>query len=145
MKNFVVFIAICCIIGLSESISKEQRMEMFVKVAKECAEEEGASAVDVDELVAHKSASEKGGKCIRACLAETVGMIKDQVDIEGVSNLAAMAFDGNPTKIQVAKNLANECADITDPDRCEAAAKIMECGQNAAKSRGLNFEDLNNN
>lgn len=56
-----------------------------------------------------------------------------------------MAFDGSPTKVQVAKDLANDCADVTDPDRCEAAEKIMECGQNAAKSRGLTFDELNNN
>lgn len=64
------------------------------------------------------------------------------MDIEGVQNVAAMAFDGNPSKIQVAKDLANECADVTDDDRCEAAAKIMECGQNAAKNKGLTFEEL---
>lgn len=64
------------------------------------------------------------------------------MDIEGVAQVAAMAFDGNPSKIQVAKDLANECVNITDDDRCEAAAKIIDCGQNAAKSKGLTFEDL---
>lgn len=69
-------------------------------------------------------------------------MKDNHVDIEGVSHVAAMAFDGNPSKIQVAKDLANDCADVTDDDRCEAAHKIMECGEKAAKSRGLSFEEL---
>lgn len=66
----------------------------------------------------------------------------NHVDMDGVANVASMAFDGNPSKIQVARDLANECADVTDDDRCEAAAKILECGQKAAKSKGLTFEEL---
>lgn len=64
------------------------------------------------------------------------------MDIEGVGSVAAMAFDGNLSKIQVAKDLANACAEVTDDDRCEAASKIMDCGQNVAKSKGLTFEEL---
>ncbi|XP_055300742.1 general odorant-binding protein 28a-like [Sitodiplosis mosellana] len=144
MKSFIVLVVIFCAIGLSECMTKDQRVELFVKMANECAAKEGASSADVDELVVHKPASSKGGKCIRACMAENIGMIKDNhVDIDSVANVAAMAFDGNPSKIQVAKDLANECADVTDDDRCEAAAKIMECGQNAAKTRGIiTFDDL---
>lgn len=64
------------------------------------------------------------------------------MDMENVGIVAAMAFDGNPSKIQAAKDLANDCIDVTDEDRCEAATKIMECGQKAAKNKGLNFEKL---
>lgn len=138
-------------------------------MAKECATKEGGSQTDVEELIAKKPASSKAGKCVRACLAETIGMVcsfdmvlyrylkknfwvlfvlfwlkvKDNhVDMENVAIVAAMAFDGNPSKIQVAKDLANECIDVTDEDRCEAATKIMECGQNAAKNKGMKFESL---
>lgn len=48
---------------------------MFVKIANECATKEGASSADVDELAAHKPASNQAGKCVRACLAESVGMV----------------------------------------------------------------------
>lgn len=50
---------------------------MFLKMAKECATKEGASSADIDELIAHKPASGKGGKCIRACLFETVGIVSE--------------------------------------------------------------------
>ena len=53
-----------------------------------------------------------------------------------------MAFDGDAKKVQMARDLANDCAGITDPDRCEAAVKIFECGHNAVKTRGITFEDV---
>lgn len=48
---------------------------MFLQMANECAKKEGASADDVAELADHKAASGRGGKCIRACLAETTGIV----------------------------------------------------------------------
>lgn len=50
-------------------------MEMFMQMAKECASKEGASQADVDEMAARKPASSKGGKCIRACISENVGIV----------------------------------------------------------------------
>lgn len=69
-------------------------------------------------------------------------MKNNRVDIEGTVSVAAMAFDGDATKVQVARDLANDCANITDADRCEAAEKICACGREAAKSRGLKFKDM---
>lgn len=69
-------------------------------------------------------------------------MKNNQVDIEGISHVAAMAFDGNASKMKTALDIANECAEITDDDRCEAAAKIFNCGHNAALSKNLSFEDM---
>lgn len=69
-------------------------------------------------------------------------MKNNQVDVEGTVNIASMAFDGDASKVQVARDLANECASVTDADRCEAAAKIFECGREAAKSKGLKFDDM---
>ena len=48
---------------------------MFVKLATECATKEGASKGDIDELVAHKPASTTAGKCLRACIFESVGIV----------------------------------------------------------------------
>lgn len=48
---------------------------MFLKLANECAEKEGATEEEVNELLQDKPASAKGGKCVRACLAETIGMV----------------------------------------------------------------------
>lgn len=51
---------------------------MFLKLANECGTKENASIADVDELAAHKPASSQAGKCVRACLAETVGIVCSQ-------------------------------------------------------------------
>ena len=69
-------------------------------------------------------------------------MKNNQVDVESTVAIADMAFDGDAKKVQMARDLANDCAGITDPDRCEAAVKIFECGHNAVKTRGITFEDV---
>lgn len=69
-------------------------------------------------------------------------MKNNQVDVESTVAIADMAFDGDAKKVQMARDLANDCAGITDPDRCEAAVKIFECGHSAVKTRGITFEDV---
>lgn len=69
-------------------------------------------------------------------------MKNNQPDVEGTVAVATMAFDGDADKVEVARHLATTCAGITDGDRCEAAAKIVECGRSAAKDRGISFDDL---
>lgn len=54
----------------------EQRIELFTKMANECTTKEGGSQTDVDEMIAKKPASSKAGKCVRACVAETIGMVR---------------------------------------------------------------------
>lgn len=69
-------------------------------------------------------------------------MKNNKIDIESVIAIAKKAFDDDATKVQMARDLANDCADITDGDRCEAAIKVFECGHISAKSRGMTFEDV---
>lgn len=69
-------------------------------------------------------------------------MKNNQVDVENTAALADMAYDGDVTKVSMARDLANDCTGVTDADRCEAAVKIFECGHIAAKKRGLDFEDV---
>lgn len=76
------------------------------------------------------------------CLTLRVKVENNRLDVEKTVALAGMAFDEDPTKMQVARELANQCVGVTDADRCEAGIKIFECGRNAAESLGLSFEDL---
>lgn len=69
-------------------------------------------------------------------------MKNNQVDVESTAAVADMAFDGDARKVQVARELANDCAGITDVDRCEAAVKIFECGHQNIKKRGITFENV---
>lgn len=44
--------------------------------------------------------------------------------------MAKMAYSGDEERAKKARDLATDCAAITDADRCEAAAKIFDCGKN---------------
>lgn len=69
-------------------------------------------------------------------------MKNNQVDVESTVAVADIAYNGDARKVQVVRELANDCTGITDVDRCEAAVKIFECGHNAVKTRGITFEDV---
>lgn len=69
--------------------------------------------------------------------------VKDnKVSIDGHIAMAKIAFEDNAEKIKKWTEMAQDCADVTAADRCEAASKIMECGSNAAKAREFSFDDL---
>lgn len=56
-------------------MTKEQKQEMFKKLADECATKEGATAADVDEALSGKLPSTNGGKCLHACIGEALGIV----------------------------------------------------------------------
>lgn len=57
-------------------MTKEERVAAFAKIVKDCANKEGATDADVDELLSHKSPSARGGKCIQACFTEKFGIVR---------------------------------------------------------------------
>lgn len=69
-------------------------------------------------------------------------MRDNHLDVKNMIALAEQEFDGDKKSIQMVRDLANDCADVTDEDRCEAAIKIYECGHISAKVRGVNFEEF---
>lgn len=48
----------------------------------------------------------------------------------------------NDPKIAIAQSMSTECGAISDPDRCELAAKGYECGVESAKKHGFKFSDF---
>lgn len=69
-------------------------------------------------------------------------MRDNKLDVKNMIALAVQEFDGDEKNIEMVRDLANDCADVTDDDRCEAAIKIYECGHISAKVRGVNMEDF---
>lgn len=145
-------------------MTNEQKMAMWKGLADGCSGKEGATNADVEEALAEKMPTTRGGKCLHACVGETVGIvslfnspctiiwglnryslhfqIKDnKVSVEGYKALAAKAYDNDPAKIQLAADMANDCISLTDSDRCEAAAKIIECTKTSAEARGAGHGD----
>lgn len=58
------------------------------------------------------------------------------MDPATVAEITSLVFDGDATKVQQAREVAEACASVTDDDRCEAVFKIFECAAEFAKSKG---------
>lgn len=54
--------------------------------------------------------------------------------------MGKMKFENEPAKLQLIREIAEECADTTDRDRCESASKICKCVHDAAIARNLSFD-----
>lgn len=54
--------------------------------------------------------------------------------------MGKMKFDDDPAKVQIIRDIANECATVTDADRCVSAGKICTCIHDAAIARKFTFE-----
>lgn len=48
-----------------------------------------------------------------------------------------MLHPGNDQAIEMAKKLANACTNISDDNRCEFAARMLKCTEEAAIANGL--------
>ncbi|XP_031638586.1 general odorant-binding protein 19d-like [Contarinia nasturtii] len=143
MKCLIALLIVCYVIRASEAMTKEEMVAAFKKIASDCAQNEGATDQDMDEIFARKVPSTREGKCVHACLGEMIGVMKNNMlDVERAVELAEMAFNGDTTKVNTARELANECSGVTDGDRCDAAVKLFECGHMAIKSRGITFENM---
>lgn len=56
---------------------------------------------------------------------------------DGYITMMNMKIKDDPAKMQSALEVADECADQGDADRCEAGAKICKCLGEKIRARGL--------
>lgn len=63
----------------------------------------------------------------------------NKVDVEG---FVALSSKMDPTKADLAREIATTCADITDADRCEAAFKGYHCLHETAIAKGISPSDM---
>lgn len=59
-----------------QALSREQIDEMAKPMLEECAKKEGATADDVTDALARQSPKSKSGKCLHACMGETLGLVR---------------------------------------------------------------------
>lgn len=64
------------------------------------------------------------------------------MDIDGVASAMGRLYDGDASKARLGREVATECADVTDADRCIAFFKIYECCRKSAESKGLGPQNL---
>lgn len=62
-----------------------------------------------------------------------------KVDVAASVELAKTALGDDDPRIASAQKVAQACSTITDPDRCEAAAKIFACSIEEGKKAGFEF------
>lgn len=134
------------------------------KLLDNCKTIENATDEDVNVLLERNLPTERTGKCLLACTQETLGLvsvykkkktvqqkfdtpkiifslllffkIKDgKPSTEGLISMAKIVHVGNTTAIVT--TLLDDCGQITDTDRCELAAKFMQCGQKSAIKHGF--------
>lgn len=51
-----------------------------------------------------------------------------------------MAAGDDKEKLEKAEEIAEECKEVSDPDRCEQAIKIGKCMEEGAKKRNMKVE-----
>lgn len=66
-------------------------------------------------------------------------MKDNKFSAEGFFAMVRANTDGDEAKMKIAEEVAKDCADKTDADRCEAGAKICTCLGQSTKARGLVF------
>lgn len=64
-------------------------------------------------------------------------MKNNKIDVEACVSMAKMMFGDDATKLQTTRDMATECAAVTDGNRCQAAFKMLQCTESAAKSRNI--------
>lgn len=110
----------------------------FKAKAEECGGKEGASGGDVEAVVKKQIPGSHEGKCIIACMFEGKGIMKDnKLDMGAFESMITAVLENDAGKIAIAKEIAGGCAGITDGDRCEAAAKIVDCMHQGAAAKGI--------
>lgn len=67
-------------------------------------------------------------------------MENNKLKVTAFVERARKKLNHDAVRVRVVQNIANECAETMDPDRCESAAKIRRCLYNGAASRQLMFD-----
>lgn len=62
--------------------------------------------------------------------------------MESTIAIVKTAYDGDATKMSLAREIGTACGDVTGADRCEAAHKIFECVKIMMVVKGLTADDM---
>uniref|UniRef100_A0A182MF96 Odorant-binding protein 13 n=1 Tax=Anopheles culicifacies TaxID=139723 RepID=A0A182MF96_9DIPT len=119
----------------------EQAKEMLRGLAAECKTKEGATDDDVEGFVNDKMPETRTQKCLAGCMQEQFGVSNGKAFQEdGFMEIAKMLMKGDESKIEVAREIAADCKDVTNEDRCELALDIMNCLKDSAEKHGIELK-----
>lgn len=102
-----------------------------------CQTNEGASEVDLQEMMQGKLPSTRNAMCMHACMMEGMGVLKNgKQSPKTAIALAKQISNNNPTIIKLITDVTRECATVHNSDRCEMAFKMIQCSIEATKKYG---------
>ncbi|XP_058823631.1 general odorant-binding protein 19d-like [Topomyia yanbarensis] len=144
MRNLYI-IAVCTVLVLTsckaeqtDEEMKERGKEMIRGLAQDCKASEGATDADVEDLVEDKMPETQVQKCFHSCMQQQFGISDGkQFSKKGFVQISAMMFKKDEEKLNVAKEVAEECDGTANDDRCELAVDIMTCIRSGLEKRGI--------
>lgn len=90
-------------------------------------------------LVAPQPTS-RAAKCFYACVFEGLGfMIIEVFSVEKYVAVERIVSNNHPEVDKVARIIGKACSTVYDFDRCEMAAKLLECGR---RNRPIKWEKV---
>lgn len=139
--KFLPLLAFGLLVVMVKAVDKEEAKEMFRNMSQDCKEQEKAKDEDVETMVNGAYPDTKEGKCLVACMQTQFGIVQDgKFSKEGFMSVASMACGEDAEKCKKAEEIAEECKEVTDPDRCEMAIKIGKCMEEGAVKRDMKME-----
>ncbi|XP_058062723.1 general odorant-binding protein 19d-like [Anopheles bellator] len=115
--------------------------QMLRGLTAECKTKEGASDTDVDGFVNDEAPETRTQKCLVACMQEQFGVSDGKAfQTDGFMELSKVFMKGDEAKVELAKEIAVDCKDVTNEDRCELAVSIMNCLKDSAEKHGISLK-----
>uniref|UniRef100_A0AAG5CTT0 Odorant-binding protein 13 n=2 Tax=Anopheles atroparvus TaxID=41427 RepID=A0AAG5CTT0_ANOAO len=119
----------------------EEAKEMLRGLAAECKKQEGASDDDVDGFVNDVPPQTRTEKCLAGCMQEQFGLSNGKAFQEdGFVEISKMILKGDEQKMVVAREIAADCKDVANDDRCELAVDILNCVKASAEKHGISLQ-----
>ncbi|XP_020809323.1 general odorant-binding protein 28a-like [Drosophila serrata] len=138
----IIFLAVLLlsVAILVRGFDEKEAMAKLMESAESCLGQVGAAQSDLQDLVKKQPASTYQGKCLRACVMKSFGLLDSsgKLDIEAGHEKAKQYTGDDPTKLKIALEIGDTCAAISVPeDHCEAAEAYGICFKSEATKHGL--------
>ncbi|XP_031634708.1 general odorant-binding protein 19d-like [Contarinia nasturtii] len=139
MKSFYSFVLIFGILlSNALALTPEEKHEAEKKILDECKGSVGATNNDVNSILERKTPTEYKGKCLLKCAHEKIGLIQDgKFSIDSFKAFGEKELGNDMKAVGVFNEMLDACKSITDPDLCEASAKMMDCMIKEGLKRGV--------
>ncbi|XP_053671798.1 general odorant-binding protein 28a-like [Anopheles nili] len=144
MKFAVTVLSVFAVLIASASAQNEkvdQAKEMLRGLAAECKTKEGASDADLEVFINDEPLATPQQKCLAACLMEQFGASDGKSFQEaGFIEVGKMYLKDDSAKIELLTQIAADCKQVANADRCELAVQISTCLKDSAAKHGMAFK-----